>query len=122
MQNEAKSLLLPRLQTITNGRIEDSCLSPTKLKPSLKDLLCYSESIYVSFNLNKLTPLHLWPLLGGILERKWEKAKKCLQPTRNTHVAKGVYYSAERNGTERLIPQNAYFAELIKMSQNSLLA
>lgn len=51
------------------------CVSPTKLKPSLKDLLCYSESIYVSFNLNKLTPLHLWPLLGGILERKWEKQR-----------------------------------------------
>ena len=27
-----------------------------------------------------------------------------------------------RNGTERLIPQNTYFAELIKMSQNSFLA
>ena len=59
-----------------------------KLKPSLKDSLCYSEWIYVSFNLNKLTPLHLWLPLGGIHERKWEKAKKCLQPTRNTHVAK----------------------------------
>ena len=41
-----------------------------KLKPSLTDSLCYSESIYVSFNLNKLMPLHLWPLLGGIHERK----------------------------------------------------
>ena len=57
------------------------CVSPTKLKPSLKDVLCYSESIYVSYKLNKLTPLHLWPLLGGILERKWEKAKKCLYTT-----------------------------------------
>ena len=59
-----------------------------KLKPSLQDLLYYSESIYVSFNLNKLKPLHLWPSLGGIHERKWGKAKKCLQLTRNTHVAK----------------------------------
>ena len=59
-----------------------------KLKLSLTDSLCYSESIYVSFNLNKLTPLHLWPPLGEIHERKWGKAKKCLQPTRNTHVAK----------------------------------
>ena len=33
-------------------------------------------------------PLHLWPPLGGIHERKWGKAKKCLQSTRNTHVAK----------------------------------
>ena len=41
------------------------CVSPMKLKPSSKDSLCYSESIYVSFNLNKLTPLHLWPPLGG---------------------------------------------------------
>ena len=56
-----------------------------KLKPSLKDSLCYSESIYVSFHPNKL---HLWPPLGGIQERKWGKAKKCLQPTRNAHVAK----------------------------------
>ena len=32
--------------------------------------------------------LHLWPPLGGIHERKWGKAKKCLQPTRNTHVAR----------------------------------
>ena len=59
MQNEAKSLLLPRLQTITNGRIEGS-VSPMKPKPSLKDSLCYSESVYVSFNLNKRTPLYLW--------------------------------------------------------------
>ena len=59
-----------------------------QLKPSLKDSLSYSESIYVSFNLNKLTPLHLWPPLGGIHERKCGKAKKCLQPTRNAHVAK----------------------------------
>ena len=49
-----------------------------KLKLSLTDSLCYSESIYVSFNLNKLMPLHLLPL-GGIHERKWGKAK---QPTR----------------------------------------
>ena len=28
------------------------------------------------------------PPLGGIHERKWGKAKKCLQPTRNTDVAK----------------------------------
>ena len=59
-----------------------------KLKLSLTDSLCYSESIYVSFNLNKLMPLHLWPPLGEIHERKWGKTKKCLQPTRNTHVAK----------------------------------
>ena len=51
------------------------CVSPMKLKPSLKDSLCYSESIYVSFNLNKLMPLHLRPPLGGIHERKWGKAK-----------------------------------------------
>ena len=36
----------------------------------------------------KLTPLYLWPPLGGIHEQKWGKVKKCLQPTRNTHVAK----------------------------------
>ena len=47
-----------------------------KLKPSLMDSLCYSESIYVSFNLNKLMPLHLWPPLGGIHERKWGKSKE----------------------------------------------
>ena len=59
-----------------------------KLKYSLKDSLCYSESIYVNFNLNKLTPLHLWPPLDGTHERKRGKAKKCLQQTRKTHVAK----------------------------------
>ena len=64
------------------------CVSPMKLNPSLTDSLCYSESIYVSFNLNKLMPLHLRPPIFGIHERKWGKAKKCLQPTRNTHVAK----------------------------------
>ena len=52
------------------------CVSPMKLKLSLTDSLCYSESIYVSFNLNKLMPLHLWPPLGEIHERKWGKAKK----------------------------------------------
>ena len=52
-----------------------------KLKPSLKDSLCYSELIYVSFNLNKLTPLHLWPPLGGIHERKWGKARRCKRLT-----------------------------------------
>ena len=42
----------------------------------------------ISFNLNKRKPLHLWPPLGGIHEQKWGKAKKCLQLTRNTNVAK----------------------------------
>ena len=55
-----------------------------KRKLSLTDSVCYSESIYVSFNLNKLMPLHLWPPLGGIHERKWRKAKKCLQLTIHT--------------------------------------
>ena len=35
----------------------------------------YSKSIYVSFKLNKLTPLHLWPLLDGTHERKREKQR-----------------------------------------------
>ena len=59
-----------------------------KLKSSVTDSLCYSELFYVSFNLNKLMPLHLWPPLGGIHKQKLGKAKKCLQLTRNTHVAK----------------------------------
>ena len=46
--------------------------------------------MYVSFNLNKLIPLHLWPPLAGTQVRKWGNAKKCLQPTRNTHVAKDL--------------------------------
>ena len=85
MQNEVKSLLL---QTIAKRPLRRLCVSPMKLKPSLKDSLCYSELIYVSFNLNKLMPLHLWPPLGAIHEwQKWGKAKKCLQLKRNTHVA-----------------------------------
>ena len=60
------------------------CVSPMKLKLSLTDSLCYSESIYVSFNLNKLMPLHLWPL-GGIHERKWGKAKQPIA-TRNSYT------------------------------------
>ena len=58
------------------------CVSFMKFKPSLKDSLCYSKSIYISFNLNNLTPLHPWPPLGGIHERKWGKAKKHLQLTK----------------------------------------
>ena len=43
-------------------------------------------------DLCKLQPKHAYAIasvasLGGIHERKWEKAKKCLQLTRNTHVA-----------------------------------
>ena len=35
-------------------------------------------------------PLHLslWPPLDATHEQKWGKAKKCLQLTRNTHIAK----------------------------------
>ena len=82
MQNEAKSLSV--IATAANNYKRRSM----KLKPSLTDSLCYSKLIYVSFNRNKLMPLHLWPPLGGIYKRKWGKAKKCLQPTRNTHIAK----------------------------------
>ena len=32
----------------------------------------------------------------------------------------GAYYSAERNGTEHLIPQNTYFAEHIEMGPKQL--
>ena len=32
----------------------------------------------------------------------------------------GAYYSAERNGTEHLIPQNTYFAERIEMGPKQL--
>ena len=46
-----------------------------KLKQSLKDLLCYCESIYVCFNLNKLTPFHLWPPLDGTHEQNGEKQR-----------------------------------------------
>ena len=41
------------------------CVSSMKLKQGLKDSLSYSESIYTSFNLNKLMPLHLWSPLDG---------------------------------------------------------
>ena len=74
-----------------------------KPKPSLKDSLCYSESIYVSFNLSKHMPLHLWPPLGGIHTRihelKWGKAKKCynrqeihtLQKTRMSYTLRILF-------------------------------
>ena len=33
---------------------------------------------------------------------------------------RGAYYSAERNGTEHLIPQNTYLAEHIEMGPKQL--
>ena len=59
------------------------CVSPMKLKPSLKHSLWYSEWIYVSFNLNKLTPLHLWPPLGGIHERQRGKQRNVYNQQEN---------------------------------------
>ena len=40
------------------------CVSSMKLKRSIKDSLCYSESIYVHFRPNKRTLQELWTLAG----------------------------------------------------------
>ena len=40
--------------------------------------------------------------------------------TSSSNALIGAYYSAERNGTEHLIPQNTYFAEHIEMGPKQL--
>ena len=60
MQNEAIIAMATNNYKRPDKRL---CVSPMKLKPSLKDSLCYSESIYVS-----LKQAYTLALLGGIHE------------------------------------------------------
>ena len=39
----------------------------------------------------------------------------CIAACMHAYTDSGAHYSAERNGTERLIPKNTYFAERIKI-------
>ena len=94
MQNETKSLLLPQLQTIANSHIDAwLCVSPMKLKLSLKD----SGFIMLQqIDLCKFQPKQAYAL-ASVTSSMWHsrtkmgKAKKCLQPTRNTYVAKDLH-------------------------------
>ena len=52
-----------------------------KLKQSLKDSLCYSESIYIDFELSKPIFLELWGPLNGIREQDWEAHVKIITTT-----------------------------------------
>ena len=70
--------------------------------------------------------------LQSIIQIDWVNHRKrefCPSPIRfmrmNDDYGKnrkfqGAYYSAERNGTEHLIPQNTYFAEHIEMGPKQL--
>ena len=55
------------------------------------------------------------PLYSGHWRFSWNR-----KGIRGTSKAVGAYYSAERNGTEHLIPQNTYFAESIEMGPKQL--
>ena len=72
-----------------------------KLKLSLNDTLCYSESIYVDFKLNKPRLTQLWPPLDGIHEQNWKYFYTCQEETSvavlQDHVTGEVFNTEPRN-------------------------